>query len=207
MAAAQILIRVLEDAVNRLLRMDPDSLRGLGALSGRVIELELADLGVSIFLFPSEAGVHARTSYADVPDVVLRGRLSGFLNLALGQEMRAFFSGGLEVSGDVDLGQRFQKILQQLDIDWEEQTARLLGDPLAHQLGNGVRAARAWTVASGALIARDLTEYLQCEARLLPQRHEVEVFLDAVDALRADVDRMEQRIARLRRELESQEAP
>lgn len=204
MTAAQSIIEVLEDGVNRMLRLDPETLRALGDLSGRVVKLELTDVGISIYLFPTEAGLHASTDFAGEPDVVLRGRLWGFLGLGLGRQV--FFSGGLEASGDLDLGRRFQHILQRLDIDWEEQAAQWIGDPMAHQLGNAVRAARAWTATSGALVARDLTEYLQHEIRLLPQRHEVDAFLDAVDVLRSDADRLEQRLARLARERQSQGA-
>ncbi len=193
----QAVIGVLEDAANRLLRLDPDSLRELGGISGRVIRLDLRGLGRPLYLFPSEAGIYIRTEHAGVPDAILSARFAGLLNLALGRQNRAFLSGELEISGDIDLGQRFQKILRRFDIDWEEAAARWLGDPLAHQLGNFMRAASSGLRASGEVVMRDLVEYLQYERRDLPQRHEVDDFLRAVDVLRADVDRMEQRIARL----------
>lgn len=193
----QAAIGVLEDAANRLLRLDPDSLRELGGISGRVIRLDLRGLGRSLYLFPSEAGIYIRTEHAGVPDAILSARLAGLLNLALGRQSWAFLSGELEISGDIELGQRFQKILWRFDIDWEEAVARWLGDPLAHQLGNFMRAVSSGLRASGEVVMRDLVEYLQHERRDLPSRHEVDAFLRAVDVLRADVDRMEQRIARL----------
>ncbi len=193
----QAAIGVLEDVANRLLRLDPDSLRELGGISGRVIRLDLRGLGRSLYLFPSEAGIYIRTEHAGVPDAILSARLAGLLNLALGRQSWAFLSGELEISGDIELGQRFQKILRRFDIDWEEAAARWLGDPLAHQLGNFMRAVSSGLCASGEVIMRDLVEYLQHERRDLPSRHEVDVFLRAVDVLRADADRMEQRIARL----------
>ena len=193
----QAAIRVLEDAGNRLLRLDPDSLRELGGISGRVIRLDLRGLGRPLYLFPSEAGICIRTEHAGVPDAILSARLAGLLNLALGRQSLAFLSGELEISGDIELGQRFQKILRRFDIDWEEAAARWLGDPLAHQLGNFMRVVSSGLRASGEVVMRDLVEYLQYERRDLPQRHEVDAFLRAVDVLRADVDRMEQRIARL----------
>ena len=193
----QAAIGVLEDAANRLLRLDPDSLRELGGISGRVIRLDLRGLGRALYLFPSEAGIYIRTEHAGVPDAILSARLAGLLNLALGRQSWAFLSGELEISGDIELGQRFQKILRRFDIDWEEAVARWLGDPLAHQLGNFMRAVSSGLRASGEVVMRDLVEYLQHERRDLPSRHEVDAFLRAVDVLRADVDRMEQRIARL----------
>ncbi len=206
MIAAQTIIGVLEDAVNRLLRLDAESLKEFGELSGRVLKLELSDVGMSFYLFPSESGLHTRTQYAGVPDVVLRGQLSGFLSLALGSQARAFSSGKIEITGDLDVGQRFQQILRHLDFDWREQAAQWMGDPLAHQLASAVRAARDWTLASATLLARDMSEYLHHEVHLLPPRREVELFLDAVDIARADVDRLEQRIARIEHGRRSQGA-
>jgi len=45
---------------------------------------------------------------------------------------------------------------------------------------------------------QNLREYLQEEARLLPTRYEAKEFLDAVDALRDDVERLAARVERLR---------
>ena len=193
----QVLIGVVGDAANRMLRLDQDSLRDLGGLSGRVIRLDIRGLGRPLYLFPSEAGLDVRSAHAGVPDATLSASVSGLANLARGRWSQAFASGEVQISGDLELGQRFQTILQRVHVDWEEAAARLLGDPLAHQLGNAVRAARAGARASGAVILHDLAEYLQCERRDLPQRHELDAFLDDVDVLRLDADRLEQRLARL----------
>jgi len=46
-------------------------------------------------------------------------------------------------------------------------------------------------------LGQDVTEYLQEESRLLARRDRVEVFLRAVDELRAAADRLEKRVERL----------
>jgi ubiquinone biosynthesis protein UbiJ len=46
-------------------------------------------------------------------------------------------------------------------------------------------------------LEQNLTEYLLEESRLLPKRAQVEKFLAAVDTLRADSDRLVQRVQRL----------
>ncbi len=195
--ALQALVGIFGDAVNRILRLDPDGLSELGEFSGHVIRLDLRAWRKSFYLFPSEAGVDVRTEYAGLPDTTLSASLAGLLDLAGGRQSRAFSAGEITISGDVELGQRFQAALWRLRPDWEEAAARLFGDPLAHRLGNLLRAAGSGVRASGAVILRDLAEYLQCERGDLPPRHEVDTFLDAVDVLRLDVDRLEQRLARL----------
>ncbi|MDX1487875.1 MAG: hypothetical protein R3268_06730, partial [Acidiferrobacterales bacterium] len=105
----------------------------------------------------------------------------------------------LELEGDVDLGRRFQRFLEGLDIDWEEQTAGVLGDVLAHKLGNVVRGMRIWRRNTTQTLSADIAEYLQQESRLLTPVPRVEAFLEAVDILRADVDRLEARLRKLQR--------
>jgi ubiquinone biosynthesis protein UbiJ len=129
----------IEEAGNRLLRLDPETLRRLGDLQGRVLCIEFRDLGRRLYL--------------------------------------------------------------NLDLDWEEPLARLFGDPLGHELGRAARAAFAWHRQALKTFGLNTAEYLQEEARLLPVRDEVEAFLNGVDGVRADVDRLAARLQRLQDKL------
>lgn len=197
MNAAGFITALLEDAGNRVLRLDPDTLAALGALHGRVVCLTFTDLATSVYLQPSEAGLRVLHTFAGAPDVTLSGRLPAYARLSLGAQPGLFFSGDLAISGDVDLGHRFQRVLEGLDIDWEEQLSRVVGDVAAHAMGNAARDVRAWGRQAVATLGQDVAEYLTEERRDLPPRSVVEPFLQAVDTLRADVDRLTQRIARL----------
>jgi ubiquinone biosynthesis accessory factor UbiJ len=188
---------ILEDTANRLLRLDPETLQRLGDLDGRVICVEFRDLGRRIYLHPSESGFRMRETAAQPPAVTLRGSVTVFARLGVGGADAGVAPGDLEIEGDVALGQKMQRILQRLDLDWEEPLARLFGDPLGHALGRGLRAAQAWHVQAFRTLSLDAAEFLREEARLVPTRRELEGFLDAVDTLRADVDRLEARIRRL----------
>jgi ubiquinone biosynthesis protein UbiJ len=188
---------LLEDAGNRVLRLDPATLAGLGMLHGRVVCLRFTDVATAVYLQPSEAGLRVLHAYAGVPDVTLSGRLPAFARLSLGAQPGLFFSGELAITGDVELGHRFQRVLEGLDIDWEEQLSRVVGDVAAHAIGNVLRDAHDWRRQAGATFGQDVADYLVHERRDLPGRHAVEQYLQAVDILRADVDRLTQRIARL----------
>jgi ubiquinone biosynthesis accessory factor UbiJ len=198
MSTQPLITSVLEDAGNRILRLDATTLERLGALHGRVIRLLFTDLHTSLYLLPSESGLRLLNDHAGAPDVTLSGRLPAFARLGLGAQPGLFFSGELTISGDVELGHRFQRIFEGIDIDWEEQLSRVVGDVAAHGIGNFLRAVHAWQRQALATFGQDLAEYLQEERRDLPQRHSVDAYMRAVDELRADSDRLEQRIARLR---------
>ncbi|MFO1371724.1 MAG: SCP2 sterol-binding domain-containing protein [Candidatus Competibacteraceae bacterium] len=185
----------LETAFNQYLRLDPDVLPRLAALNGRIIAIEAEGLGVSFYLLPGVGGVQVVDQYDGEPTVRIRGT-----PLALVQQWRGqrAASGDIIVEGDAVVGREFQAILAQMDIDWEEHLSRVVGDAVAHQLSNLWQGFRTWGRRAGDLLRRDSAEYLQYELQALPPRHAVEQFLNAVDTLREDADRLAARVERLR---------
>ena len=196
-----LITTTIEEFGNRLLRLDPETLARLGELHGKVIRIEFVGPAKTLYILPSEAGLRLLAAHDAAPDVTLRGEPAVFARLALGGATTR--AGELQISGDLELGQRFQQVLRALDIDWEEHLSRRVGDVLAHQLGRAARGARAWQAQAARTLGMDVSEYLQEESRILPTRGEVEAFLDAVDGLRAGADRLEQRVARLRARAET----
>ena len=188
----------IEEAGNRLLRLDPETLRRLGDLQGRVICIEFRDLGKKLYLRPSDSGFRLSAQSDAAPAVTLRGTLATFARLGLGTQTETLKAGELEIEGDAALGQRLQRLFANLDLDWEEPLARLFGDPLGHGIGRAVRAAFAWQRQAFKTFGLNTAEYLQEEARLLPVRYEIEEFLNAVDVVRADADRLAARVQRLK---------
>lgn len=188
---------LLEEVGNRALRFDPETCRRLGELDGRVICLRIlrAPLEPLDFLLaPSEAGLRRVRAPSAPADVTISASSVVFARLAMGRPMAA---GEIQISGDVALGQAFQRILEHVQIDWEEALSRLTGDVIAHQVVRAARHAAGLSQHAAETLQQDAAEYLQEEAQLLASRPEVERFLDAVDRLRADAERLGKRIERL----------
>jgi ubiquinone biosynthesis protein UbiJ len=186
---------LIEQIVNRVLRLDPETLRRLGELNGKTIRLGLGDGAGALTLFvePSAEGLRLRRESEREPDVTLRGSIPLFARLA----RTGIAAGELQISGDVELGSRFKRILEGIELDWEEPLSRMVGDVAAHQIGRAVRATAAWGRKAGRTLAQDTAEYLQEESRVLAARVRVEEFLRAVDGLRTDADRLQKRVERL----------
>ena len=193
-------ITLTEEAINRILRLDPDTLARLGELEGKVIRLRLGSADpIEIFVLLSEAGVGLRGHHDGVPDVTLAGDVPVFAKLALRRVVPGFVADGeIQISGDIDLGQRFQRLLEKIDIDWEEPAARMLGDVAAHRLGHVLRRFGGWTRQALNTLGADTADYLQEESRLLPPRSRTEAFRQAVEVLRGEAERLESRLERLR---------
>ena len=188
----------LEAALNRYLALDPATPRGMAELEGRVIGLQWRGTGLTLYFLPGPRGIQLLNHYEGEPDTLLSGSPLALAELGLGGDReRALFSGAVEIRGDTETGQRFQQILEAMDIDWEEHLSRFIGDLAAHQAGQLARAGRQYARTSADTLRQDLGEYLTEEARLLPVRIQVENFLADIDRLRMDVDRLEARVQRL----------
>jgi ubiquinone biosynthesis protein UbiJ len=219
MSAPTVFLPLLEDLLNRLLRLDPQALRRLGELDGKIVCLRVA-LGsgdvqgstspgahgsagaprgepVTLYMAPSESGLRLLASHA-APDVTIAGNVPLFARLLFGDNApNPSTASALEISGDIELGQRFQRILRVIEPDWEEHASRLVGDVAAHQLGRAARALRAWGRHAVQTLGQDVTEYLQEESQTLAKRARVNAFMRDVDTLRADFDRLQKRLERM----------
>jgi len=188
----------LEAVINRYLRLDPDIGARLATLSGSSIGIDLRGLDLTLYIFPDEHGIQLKEQIEGEPDTVLRGTPLGMARLGLGGKTeKTLFSGDVVIEGDVETGQAFKGILDELDIDWEEQLSRLTGDVIAHQLGNTARLGRRAVRHGLATLEKDLGEYLQEELRVLPSRIETENFSADVTRISMDVDRLKARLKRL----------
>lgn len=194
----------LEQALNAALALDPKTVERLGRLQGRVIAIELQGTGIRLLLQPEQNGLRLMGHYEGQVDTTLSGAPFALLRMSTGRTGEGLFKGGVEIDGDVELGQQIQRVFEKLDIDWEEHLSHLTGDIIAHQVGNAVRGLLNWGERAADHLGQDTADYLQEEAEILPLPWEVAEFLEQVDTLRSDVDRLEARVKRLQRKLENE---
>jgi ubiquinone biosynthesis protein UbiJ len=192
----------LETALNSALRLDPEAFKRLENFSDKVIAIELQGLDLTLYLLPGTNGINLMSQYPAEPDTILSGTPLAMAKMALGPDAsKILFAGEVTIRGDVETGQRFKRLLDELDIDWEEQLSRYSGDIVAHKLGDLVRATAAWGQQTLTILGQDAAEYLQQEGQDLPLPGTVRQYLQAVDAVRDDTARLEARVARLRQHL------
>lgn len=191
---------VMEAALNRYLELDPDVRPKLLALTGKVIAIDVTGLEMTLTLTIAEDKVHVMSHYEGDVDTRLKGAPLDLLRMTLGQHSeQALFAGEVEISGDTETGQKFNRILKQLDIDWEEHLSHVTGDVLAHQLGRGLRSFMQWGQQVQQSLSMDVGEYLQEESRLLVTQQEVQSFNQQVNILRNAVERIQARLDKLQR--------
>lgn len=185
----------LESMINGLLALDPDASARLARLHGKVIGLEVRGFGLRLYFVPTPGRLLLQGRVEQEPDALLIGSPLALASIGLGDDkVGELFSGRVEIQGDVDLAQRFGRILGQMDIDWEEHLSHLVGDVAAHESSQLLRKTGHWLGESRQSLELGLGEYLQEETRLLPRPEEVAGFNKGVDELRDGVERLLARI-------------
>lgn len=188
----------LDAAVNRYLGLDAEAKARMTQLDGYCIALEFRDFDFTLYALPGPQGVKITDHCDGSPDTTISGTPLGLAQLGIGrQRQQALFSGEVDITGNVESGQAFQAILEDMDIDWEEQLSHLTGDLVAHHVGNVMRSAGTYLRQGRAIARQNTTEYLQEELQVLPARIEIENFCSDVTRLAMDADRLAARLERL----------
>ncbi|MBV8063725.1 MAG: SCP2 sterol-binding domain-containing protein [Nevskia sp.] len=202
MATPALACAGLEIALNRYLQLEQSALNECAALAGRSIALHLSDLGWTFVIEPHAGGVRVLGESAGEPDVRAAAPSTRLLQLALraarGDEG---LPAGLELEGDTELLRRFNALLARVGFDPEELAAKVLGDGAAHRVVGGLRQLLGWGRHAATRLGQDTAEYLSEETGDLARSHEIDEWMESVDALREGTDRLEARLALLEAKL------
>ena len=201
-APPPVITWLAEELANQVLRMDPEVLDQLAELDGKVIAVQYRDEHgneLTRYILPFGGGLRIRREHEGIADVTIGGNLPVFLQMLFKDAMpQSIVNADMQIRGDIDLGQRFKKILEGLEPDFEEALSRHVGDMAAHRIGRLFKGWQDFKKRAVSKFEQDVAEYSQEEARITPHKFEVDSFLDAVDDMRDRIDRLEQRIRNMK---------
>ncbi|WP_249978424.1 ubiquinone biosynthesis accessory factor UbiJ [Vreelandella olivaria] len=200
-----LLLAGCERTLNALLARDPAAPTRLSALAGSRLLVRLEKPYLQLVLHYHHAGIDLlRGDDLDETDVdaIIELTPETFSEWLSGASIeRLMFEGKLSVRGRTHLVEATRDLLFDLDIDWEGEMARWLGDIPAHSLAEGLRRVARWGIRAKDELLQDVTEYVVEEARLLPGRQQRDVLRDHLTELEVATDRLAARLNRLHRRL------
>lgn len=186
-----------DGALGVALRADPATRVEAAALAPRRLRLVSERPSLALTLVFTAEGVRVEAERELPADATVTTTPAGVVDLLAGDRTRAVLSGNVRIEGDGDFVQTALAVLGRLQPDLERPLAGLLGDAPAAAFGAAARRggalARSGLQRSGAAWEASLTG----PEGPLPGRIEVNRFLDQVDDLRLDADRLEARVRRL----------
>lgn len=187
---------LLEGIINPILRLDPEIDHLMKPLAGKRLGVKLTDFGLRLVY--SVEGSKLRVSVNDFADadVDLSGGCVDLLRLAFAEHPQPILAQKtVSLIGDIHVLQDFQKLIQQMDLDWEGHLSSIIGPVAAHEIGELARKAKSFHKSASAETRQDITEFLQEELRATPPREEIEDFYEDVAKLKEDVERFEAKLS------------
>ena len=192
---------LVEAAINRYLELDPEVLGKLAKFNGKVIKIEITGAEKHLYMFPGEQGISISADYDGDVDTTLRGSPLALFKMGLVKNAATMLlKGEVEIMGDTRLGHQFKKVFSQMDIDWSEPLAEVIGDSFAYQVHQSGKKVGRWSKEAVNSVASSVSEYFQEESRDVVTKTELDMFNDAVDKIRNDVDRLQAKINSIRQE-------
>ncbi len=190
-----ILFKPIEVALNAALHSDPETQEKWRDFNGRIIAITVQNFASTCYI-QIDHGC-CQLSNTATRDADLHITANSYHLLKLIREPDHLFSSDIDIHGDVQFARQLQDCLNTFDFDWEAQIAAVTGDTLAYPIAQVFRQSHAWFNQSRQSLQRAIAEYLKEEATLLPDKSMIEPFLNDIDVLYADLERLEARIKRL----------
>ena len=103
----------------------------------------------------------------------------------------------VRIEGDTELAKTLAKVLQGVKWDYEEDLSKVFGDISANKASTFAKNTAREAKQQAINFAEMATEYWQEENPLIAKKRHVEDFVQKVDVLRDDVERLEKRLAKL----------
>jgi ubiquinone biosynthesis protein UbiJ len=101
------------------------------------------------------------------------------------------------VTGNVALAADIEYLFANLRWDVEGDMSRVIGDIAAHRVAQAGAVAARWPREVAGSLARSSRQFLTEEQPVLVRPAEVGDFVDGIDRLRDDVERLDKRLSRL----------
>ncbi|NBB91800.1 MAG: sterol-binding protein [Gammaproteobacteria bacterium] len=189
-----MLASAVEQALARAIALDENAPARLEPLRDKRVRLELVGLGIDLYFHGRKDALGVSAEDDAEPHTTISGTPVALLAMAV-PDWRAAGS-GVRIEGEAGTGQAFEKLLKQLDPDWEAVFVERFGPVVGHQLWRMLSDARAGARHVSRTAAEQTARFLREESGLLVSREEVDEFVHEVDELREAADRLEARLRR-----------
>lgn len=187
-----------ETLINATLTKDPASKQALIKLEGQVLLVESTLPPLTIAIEPTATGIQLHDNWDGNVAVTINGTLIAMAAIAVNAKESISFSGtGVNVSGNLDTLHQLNKIMGDVDIDWEGALAEIIGDIPAHLIAKGIRNSAVIRKDIVTRASSGLVEVAQEEFNLTPSKNEFEAMIPDIRQLSADADRLAARVRRL----------
>ncbi|MDC2890082.1 ubiquinone biosynthesis accessory factor UbiJ [Psychrosphaera algicola] len=181
---------IIEPALNEALGYDYNAKQKLAKLENKKFTVTLTDLKLSLSLLVINNQIKLMTN-AEGSDCTVRTKFDKLKSLSDASVLTKLIkSDELELEGDLGIAQAYSNLLIESNIDWQEWLSTYLGDALAHRVASVIIKLNQLLARKLADIDYTVASALTDELKVTPDNIEINQFIEDVDNLHAQTERL-----------------
>jgi len=185
---------LIVSSFNRYLDCDPERAQALENINDKILSITIKEANFTLIMQVQNVRFFEAdlSQQIDASIIVSMHVLSGKMG---GQDQNQLLKDGIiEIQGDSHVASVFNKVMNEIEIDWQDVISKYTGDIVAHQIATGAKSVASVLRRLGDNLRLDVRDYLQDDLQIAVTESEVEHFVEQVDDLRARTDRLEARL-------------
>jgi ubiquinone biosynthesis protein UbiJ len=187
---------VFDTLLNQFLNYNLHGNHALQSLSEKTLTIKLAELPFALSFTVSDEKIHV-TSSDEHNDCCIITSISTLIELNTEQQLTDLIKNDkLDIQGDLKIAQRFAHVAETLDIDWQSELAKRIGDIPSYKFGQLGKKLLKKLNFTAKQIKADASEWLVHEKRLVVTTAEITYFS-------LDVEQVEQKVSALSQRIET----
>ena len=191
-----------EQLVNRILAADSHLRNQLQPFIGKSLQMKCSIPRVTVTVLFEDSRVRllsAEPSLLEIkPTASISGTVADLLSLLLQSSAdKPLSNPAIVLEGDATFIQDLYTNVQNMDIDWEDYLAPLLGDVVTNEISRLGGNAREWSHQARTNVRRNIDDYLKEESQLFPHSDQLDSFNEELHRLRLRIDRVKAKADRL----------
>jgi ubiquinone biosynthesis protein UbiJ len=194
----QVLCSAIEKVVNKALSLNINDNCQLNALEQKTLAVKLTELGFPL-CFSVNNGKVLVTKLIERADCTITSSINTLKTLQKEQQLTQLIKQDqLDIDGDLKVAQQFASIAENLDIDWQSEVAKHIGDVPTYKLGQVIKVVNKKVSFAAEQVQADASEWLVHEQHLAVTKSQLNDFNQQVNNVCGNVNSLEQRIEQLK---------
>jgi len=190
----QALALILEKIINKALSLNISNNTNLTSIDNKRLTVILDEL-----TFPLSFTVYQQqilvTSLAEQSDCSVITSLKTLKALKKDQQLTELIKQDkLDINGDIKIAQQFSNIAQTLEIDWQSELAKYIGDFATYKLGRIAQSLTKKFTFLKEQVQADSSEYIVHEQKLVVTKNQLDNFYQQVEQINNQTDALMQRL-------------
>jgi len=202
-ALLEIVLVPAESIMNRGITMSQPATRAARQLENRSMRVSSRSPDIDLRISVVNGRLRLRPGATGDADVELQGSALELNRLLFVDGRAPVREGRVSIKGSAETAERFRELFRLAGPEPEQQLASLIGGPAAFQVRTAAQSVFHWLTGVTELSADHLSDILQEDSDLLPAPDEVDQFNAGVDEARDRLARIEARINRLAKAVDS----